>query len=428
MSAECEICLQQGSFFLADFVVDHDLDILCLTETWLSCEDTVSATAVTHSNVLLGETVVAVVLVYFSELHTLSITQHFGPLPHLNASTYNYVLQGSLPRTLRLFVIYRPPSSSRNSQPFATFLTEFRELVECVGTKSGIIIVGDFNVRYGDDSDPHARALRDVLSDANLRQNVTDATHNRGNVLDLVITASSSSLVTGVSVNNLVTDHFAVICDLATTKPRPPRKTITYRRYAAIDNSSFTTDLSECNVITQPLGDVCSLYDQYCSELSCLIVHHAPLVQRTVNERPHTPWWCRKLDDMKRRVRLSERKWRQNRTDNYCNCYIELRDQYCRTLASTKAAFYSKVIETASNDTRAMFRITNRLLGRKCGNTLPNEMVALLFLPVVSRVTSPTRSTRSAAKSRCHQRTSITRMHVLFCRHCWHFCRLRSKK
>ena len=215
------VCNKGVFFFLADFVVDHDLDILCLTETWLSCEDTVSATAVTHSNVLLGETVVAVVLVYFSELHTLSITQHFGPLPHLNASTYNYVLQGSLPRTLRLFVIYRPPSSSRNSQPFATFLTEFRELVECVGTKSGFIIVGDFNVRYGDDSDPHARALRDVLSDANLRQNVTDATHNRGNVLDLVITASSSSLVTGVSVNNLVTDHFAVICDLATTKPRP---------------------------------------------------------------------------------------------------------------------------------------------------------------------------------------------------------------
>ena len=47
---------------------------------------------------------------------------------------------------------------------------------------------------------------------------------------------------------------------------------------------------------------------------------------------------------MKRRVRLSERKWRQNRTDNYRNCYFELRDQYCRTLASTKAAFYSKVI------------------------------------------------------------------------------------
>ena len=154
--------------------------------------------------------------------------------------------------TLRLFVIYRPPSSSRNSQPFATFLTEFRELVECVGTKSGIIIVGDFKVRYGDDSDPHARALRDVLSDANLRQNVTDATHNRGNVLDLVITASSSSLVTGVPVDNLVTDHFAVICDLATTKPRPPRKTI-------VDVRRLTTPASRqisVSVMSSPILSV----------------------------------------------------------------------------------------------------------------------------------------------------------------------------
>ena len=318
--------------FLADFVVDHDLDILCLTETWRSCEDTVSATAVTpggytFEHVARRNRRGGGVGVLFRATYTVD---HSKLWPASSFECLDLQLRSArVSSTLRLFVIYRPPSSSRNSQPFATFLTEFRELVECVGTKSGIIIVGDFNVRYGDNSDPHARALRVVLSDANLRQNVTDAIHNRGNVLDLVITASSSSLVTGVSVDSLVTDHFAVICDLATTKPRLPLKTITYRRYAAIDNSSFTTDLSECNVITQHLGDVCSLYDQYCSELSCLIDHHAPLVQRTVNERPHTPWGCRKLDDMKRRVRLSERKWRQNRTDNYRNCYIELRDQYC---------------------------------------------------------------------------------------------------
>ena len=130
----------------------------------------------------------------------------------------------AIPSTLRLFVIYRPLSSSPNSQPFATFLTEFRHLVECVGTKSGIIILGDFNVPYGDVDDAHARALRDIPSDANLRQNVTDATHNRGNILDLIITSTSSSPITRVSVDDLVTDHYASMCHLVTTKPRPPRK------------------------------------------------------------------------------------------------------------------------------------------------------------------------------------------------------------
>ena len=62
--------------------------------------------------------------------------------------------------------------------------------------ESGIIILGYFNVPYGDNNDAHARALHDILPDANLRQNVTDATHQQGNVLDLVITASSSSPIT----------------------------------------------------------------------------------------------------------------------------------------------------------------------------------------------------------------------------------------
>ena len=47
--------------------------------------------------------------------------------------------------------------------------------------------------------DAHARALRDILSDANLRQNVTDATHHRGNILDLIITSTSSSSISGIA-------------------------------------------------------------------------------------------------------------------------------------------------------------------------------------------------------------------------------------
>ena len=44
-----------------------------------------------------------------------------------------------------------------------------------------------------------------------------------------------------------------------------------------------------------------------------------------------------------------------------------------RLLASTKAAFYRRDIESASNDNRAMFRIVNHLLVRKCGSFLPHD-------------------------------------------------------
>ena len=219
---------------------------------------------------------------------------------------------------------------------------------------------------YGDNNDAHARALHDILSDANLRQNVTDATHQQGNVLDLVITASSSSPITQTSVDALITDHFAILCDLVPIKPRPLRKHITYRRYGSIDNYSFTKDICECAFINEPACDVRDLYDQYCTEIGCLIDHHAPIMHRVVTERPHTPWWNHDLDEMRLQVRLREREWRRNRTDDHHLSYTLLRDEYCRLLASTKAAFYSRDIESASNDNRAMFRIANHLLGRKC--------------------------------------------------------------
>ena len=151
-------------------------------------------------------------------------------------------------------------------------------------------------------------------------------------MLDIVITASSSSPVTQTSVDALITDHFAILCDLVPIKPRPLRKHITYRRYGSIENYSFTKDICECAFINEPACDVCDHYDQYCAELGCLIDHHAPIMHRVVTERPHTPWWNHDLDEMRRQVR--EREWRRNRTDDRRVCYTLLRDEYCRLLVS----------------------------------------------------------------------------------------------
>ena len=103
----------------------------------------------------------------------------------------------------------------------------------------------------------------------------------------------------------------------------------------------------------------------YDNELCLLIDRHAPLVQRTVTERPLIPWWNRDIAAMKLQVRLRERIWRRSKTDHDRLSYTEMRDRYCRSLAATKAEFYSSEIESASNDNRSMFRIANQLLGRE---------------------------------------------------------------
>ena len=76
-------------------------------------------------------------------------------------------------------------------------------------------------------------------------------------------------------------------------------------------------------------------------------------------------WWNRDIAAMKLQVRLRERIWRRSKTDHDRLSYTEMRYRYCRSLAATKAEFYSSEIESASNDNRSMFRIANQLLGRE---------------------------------------------------------------
>ena len=142
-------------------------------------------------------------------------------------------------------------------------------------------------------------------------------------------------------------------------------------------------------------------------------------MQCNVTERPCTPWWCQELAELKRQVRLLECTWRRSRTNNHCISYTKLRDRYCQTLA----AFYSKEIESASNNNRAMFRIVNHHLGRKCMNLLPNNVVAGHFAyDFADKINS------ICSQTQCPSAKVDNAQPCIFLHLCLHFNRLRSKK
>ena len=135
--------------YFIDYVTDHDIDVLCITETWLQRDNTASVSTITPRGYLFEHVARSNqrgggVGFLFTASFTLD---HSKVWPTSSFECIDIQLRcNAIPSTLRLFVIYRPPSSSPNSQPFATFLSEFRHIVECVGTKCGIIILGDFNI------------------------------------------------------------------------------------------------------------------------------------------------------------------------------------------------------------------------------------------------------------------------------------------
>ena len=211
----------------------------------------------------------------------------------------------SVPSKLRLFVIYRPPSSGCKTTPFRIFMDEFSHLLEHVSIKqTGLMILGNFNVHYGNVDDKNASDLAAILNDTNLQQHVKSATHYRDNILDLVITPVTGSVLTDVSVESLLTDHHVIVCKLASNKPRPIRKEIIYRNISAIDNQTFARDLLELPLVTTPADDIETLCDQYKSQLLILINDHAPDIRRTVNVRARQPW---RNDDLQRMRQMSDK-------------------------------------------------------------------------------------------------------------------------
>ena len=233
------------------------------------------------------------------------------------------------------------------------FLDEFSHLLEYVSIKqTGLIILGDFNVHYGNVDDKNASDLAAILNDTNLQQHMKSATHYRDNILDRVITPVTGSVLTDVSVESLLTDHHIIVCKLVSNKPRPIRKEIIYRNISAIDKQTFARDLLDSPLVTTPADDIETLCDQYKSQLLVLINDHAPVIRRTVNVRARQPWRNDDLQRMRQNVRQAERKWRHTRLVVHRQIYTNLRDTFKQSISSAKSDCYCAKIESSSGNTK----------------------------------------------------------------------------
>ena len=73
---------------------------------------------------------------------------------------------------------------------------EFSLLVESLAaTPNRCLIIGDFNFSIAT-TDNNAVQFLDLIDSGGLHQHVTSPTHNRGHILDLVITSASNLVIT----------------------------------------------------------------------------------------------------------------------------------------------------------------------------------------------------------------------------------------
>ena len=367
---------------IKDYVVDKKIDIFALTETWLKPDDCsdyiirdISPTgyAFVHTPRPDGNGG-GVGLLYRKNLKMEQIKSD-----PCKSFEFKELLLHSSASIIRIIIIYRPPISAKNGLTHVAFFDDFSSLLErLVSSPSHLLLAGDFNFHVNDSSDNTANKFLDLLNCFNLEvSNVCTPTHKSNNVLDLIITRSGEATVLNLSVNDpVISDHFAVHCNLAIKRPPKAKLTLTSRKLRTIDPDNLRCDICSSALYNSPSHEITDLCDQYDSVLSSILDKHAPLRTRIITLRPNAPWYSEEIRKQKSTCRKLERRWRRSKLESDYRHYANQRAVIRNIIFESKMGYYSNLISEAGKDNKALFRSIDRLLHRKAEKSFPTSSLA----------------------------------------------------
>jgi len=356
---------------LSHYVKVNNIDIVGLSETWLSTSNTESFlnTVSPDGYILHHEPRVRKigggvgVLVRNDIPCSLIKSPKFKSFEHLVLSCkFQH-------RSVNLVSVYRPPgSTNRFLEEFVTFLDFLLSL------SSDPVIFGDFNI----DPTKHAPAYKkyaDLLSSANLKQHVEIMTHLHGSTLDHFITLADSDLLKKpITINDCITDHMCLLAHLnASILTNTPPNVISYRKFHQIDKNSLKRDLASSLLLKQPLlSSASDLYDQYHSTLSSILDKHAPMCKKTI-KRVSEKWLSVEFFKAKHLKRHYERVWRRSksildrskfrRQVNKCNDIIN----------KSKSKTYYDLVHDNIHDPKKLWKSLHSIMHRTQISILPED-------------------------------------------------------
>ena len=366
-AATLNVCsIRNKADLIIELFTDLNLDIMCITETWLNLNDT-PIIATLNTNTL-------------SFVHLPRPSSHFGGglgvlynkciklisykdlyLEHSEAFSCTFHPNNSLPLTI--ITIYRPPHQS-----IPHFIEELDTLLYALTPKT--ILTGDFNIPITSTSH-NSRHLYDILESHNLSQKVTTPTHTANNILDLVISNKSSDIISNTVTHNLITDHYIVLFNIHVPKPTRLSKTIKIRNIAKIDISKFMEDFIN-NIYICGNNKTLSHFDYI---LSSTLDVHAPIKQKSIIVRDNSKWFNNNLVTEKRKLRKAEKCWRRSKSTTDFDIFLLCRQQYRSLLKTTKENYYTDLLTNAGKDYKKIFKISNTLLGRLNRRILPDTSI-----------------------------------------------------
>ena len=355
-----------------EHLLDSDPDIVFLTETWLTADkNNITAEMKEYGYVLhhkrrnnreknrgggVGVMVKADIKckpVPCKDFHSFECCITKAPLKN-----NKYIL---------LIVVYR-----LQFVPVAEFINEFNDLLETFTVlHEDFIIAGDVNIHVETMESP-ARKFNDMIDLYDLKQHVVGPTHIGGHTIDVVITPSKESYVTGVNLLKIdLSHHLLIEFKVSASTVSSSRKVITYRNTKNIDSTSFNNELTEKLQEMHTTDDMSVMISEYNSIVTEVLNKHAPVKQKEIKVVPTAPWFDGDYRDLRKKRRKAEKKFRKTKLEIDKQIFIQLRKETAEAAKEKKKNFISHKIEQGS--TKSLYSVVDTLIDKTKERVLPTE-------------------------------------------------------
>ena len=360
---------------IANNIIDNDADICTITETWLHPGDrdrpdikdlTPDGYKLHHVPRQGGKGGGGVAVVYKANMNmTTQLTESYTSFEHME------MLMRTSNDCIRLCVMYRPPSNS-----VADFMEDFLDFIDHHTTTSGrLLVVGDLNLHLDNEKDRNASVFRDLMHSLNLYQHVHEPTHDRGHILDVVVTSTDdSSLIEGLSVLPFDrSDHHILSFTLPWSRPTSVKTKHNFRKIKDINIEAFKESVRTSNLVQSPPTELNDLVQEYDRTLADILEQHAPLLTKEVVLRPHAPWYNSSIREAKLARRKAERRYRKDKTTINKDMFKDSQREVNRLCTEAETEHLSRKVSKNEKDPKALFNIAKQMLAKGKDNTLPSH-------------------------------------------------------
>ena len=223
------------------------LDVLALTETWLSSNidndelEIEGYSLFREDRGAKGKSEGGGIIVYVK-----NCIQAVPKQDTLSTDIEGILIKVARPKCKPMLIgaFYRPP----DFDPYKfteSFNNSFKALDK---TKNEIVIMGDFNIDFSSKNSKMLRSFQSFLLSYDLQQIIgkaTRITEHSETLIDLICVNNKHRVVQWEVNETHPSDHSIVVCVLKGGTPKAPPRTFEYRSYKKYNKEQFCSDLKE---------------------------------------------------------------------------------------------------------------------------------------------------------------------------------------